>query len=93
MLPLIIIASVAGSAVGAQIHKENERRKALGLPPLITPAQSTKEQLDREREDRQCERMLWTWIIVSGLIFTAPFAAMIYAALKLSFAAQGVEWP
>ncbi len=92
MLPVIIL-SVAASVAGSSLAAENQRRIAAGLPPLIRPAQSDKERQQIERESRHADFMFWTWIAIGGVIFTAPFAAMIFAFLKIMFAKEGIDWP
>lgn len=88
MIHLLIVAHTAASVAGAAIKKENQHRAAAGAPFI-----SDKEQRALDRESRLSDLFFWTWIVIGGMIFTAPFAAFAYAVIKFSFAKQGIEWP
>lgn len=93
MLPLFIIAQV--SAVAAQHHAHSERQRiAAGLPPPVQPPPKTTLELAKEkREDFIAACCLWGYLILCGAVFCAPPCMLIYCAIKIAFARQGVKWP
>lgn len=92
-------AAAAQELAKAQYQKreqENARRRAVGLPPLppvTEPIISEKEKRERRREDIKCEVVFWSMIVFFGLIFTAPFAALLYVVIKLVFVKNGIDFP
>jgi len=83
------------SAMAAKIAEQQAlQRQKLGLPPPPPPPPKTPEEIAKEkREDRVVVSGIVLICLLECAVFVAPFAMLIYVAIKLTFASKGIKWP
>lgn len=79
----ITTIAIAAGAAAAGASQRN------GVPiPVKTPAQIAEEK----REEWWATFWLEFWFMAEMLFFTAPFAALLYLVLKITFAVHGLKF-
>jgi len=87
----IRIAMIAQSAASQVAASQERERIRLGLPP--PPPKSPEEIARLDKLSKEGDRLMIAWFIVSAVAFASFWTALIYIAIKIAFASQGLKFP
>lgn len=83
LLPIIVIAeTIAAEAAAA----DAKRRQELGLPPPLPAPPPTVG-------DKIAEALIYTLILLPGLVMASIVGISLFIALKIAFASEGISFP
>lgn len=90
LIPLFQVSAIASKIAAEQAAQ----RQRLGLPPPPPPPPKSEAELAKEkREDRVVISGIVLICLLECTVFCAPFIMLIYVAIKIMFAKQGIKWP